>query len=219
MNVVYEDDYLLCINKSPGVSVQRDKTDGASLEEIARTESSFIGIVHRIDKPASGIVVFAKKKSVLASLNREVRDRQWEKRYWAIVEGTPPDKEGQLHHYLRKNGRLNKSFVYETSSDGTKEARLIYTHIGSSDRYNFLFVELTSGRHHQIRSQLAHIGCPIKGDIKYGAKRTNRGGGISLHAWSLELKHPVTGVPMKLVADPPDDVLWNLFSEAMTGVS
>lgn len=215
MEVLFEDSHIICINKPPGVSVQRDTTGGVSLEEMAGKNS---GIVHRIDKPVSGVVVFAKSKKALEIMNRDIRERRWKKRYWAIITGEPRDREGELVHYLKKNSRLNKSYIREDSSGGGKEARLAYRVIGSSDRYWFVAVELMTGRHHQIRSQLAHIGCPIKGDLKYGSKRSNRGGGINLHARSILLNHPVTGEKLELTADPPDDTLWHLFSHTIAGV-
>ena len=217
MNVLYEDEYLLCVNKPPGVSVQRDKTGDIPLEQLVRL--SFAGVVHRIDKPVSGVVLFAKTKAALTRLSEQVQKAQWRKVYWAIVGGTPPEQKGELVHFLKKNGRVNKSFVYEKPGEGTKEARLTYACIGSSHRYSFLRIELATGRHHQIRCQLAHLGCPVKGDVKYGSKRSNRDGGIGLHARSIELDHPMSGERLKLTGEPPDDVLWRLFTEAMNDVS
>ena len=216
MNVMFEDEHLLCVNKEPGLSVQRDKTAGESMEARVRQRSSFVGIVHRIDKPVSGLVIFAKTKPALQRLNRSVQEGEIRKVYWAIVECEPPDREGELIHYLKKNGRINKSFASSTPVQGGKEARLSYSTIGGSERYRFLQVVPATGRHHQIRCQLGFVGCPVRGDVKYGARRTVTGGGIGLHARALAFAHPLTGEALSFTAAPPEDVLWELFSRTAT---
>jgi 23S rRNA pseudouridine1911/1915/1917 synthase len=196
--------------------VQPDKTGAKSLLELGEIYSkSTIYPIHRIDRPASGVVLFAKSKKGLARLNAQFQNKSIKKTYLAIVKNKPAASEGELKHYLRKNGKTNKSHVFEEAVKGAKEAILNYKVIGSTDNYHLLEVGLETGRHHQIRAQLAAIGSPIKGDVKYGARRSNKNRSIHLHAWKLAFQHPVTLETVELVAPLPDDVLWNVLSDSL----
>jgi len=209
--VLYEDKDILAVNKSPGLSVQPDTTGSGSLFQALSEETGYLGLVHRIDKPASGIVLMAKNKQALADLNAQIQNKLMEKIYWAVVCRPPPYKEGICIHYLEKNGRKNKSYAYEEMKKGRKKAELHYRVAGLSEKYTFLEILLITGRHHQARCQLSAIGCPVKGDIKYGAPRTNHGGGIHLHSRTIRFSHPRTEKSVEILAEPPADVLWDLF--------
>lgn len=219
LDIVYEDAYLIAINKGISESVQRDKTGDISLSDkvlsyLNKKGTHFCGVIHRIDKPVSGIVCFAKQKSSLVNLNQQIQEKKIKKTYWAVATPAPVSPEGKLVHFLKKNPKLNKSFVVSESTPGAKLAILEYRQIGASERYVFLEIVLHTGRHHQIRSQLSSIGYHIKGDIKYGFPRTNRLGGILLHAYQIECVHPHTGESLIVTAEPGPDPLWDLFKDA-----
>ncbi len=222
MNVLYEDNHIIIINKAAGEIVQGDKTGDKSLcdtmkqyikEKYAKPGNVFIGLPHRLDRPVSGVVVFAKTSKALERLNTMFRDGNVKKIYWAITKGVPPGSEGEISTWILRNEKMNKSFSYPKEVKGSKHALLYYRFIAKSQNYNLLEVELKTGRHHQIRCQLASIGCPIKGDLKYGAARSNPDGSISLHARYIEFTHPVSKEPIKVTAPLPDDRLWKSFGE------
>lgn len=222
MNVLYEDNHIIIINKAAGEIVQGDKTGDKSLcdtmkqyikEKYAKPGNVFIGLPHRLDRPVSGIVVFAKTSKALERLNTMFRDGNVKKIYWAITKGVPPGSEGEISTWILRNEKMNKSFSYPKEVKGSKHALLYYRFIAKSQNYNLLEVELKTGRHHQIRCQLASMGCPIKGDLKYGAARSNPDGSISLHARYIEFTHPVSKEPIKVTAPLPDDRLWKSFGE------
>ncbi len=221
IEVLYEDNHLIVVNKMPGEIVQGDKTGDETLAEEVKAYIKkkynkpgevFLGIVHRLDRPTSGAVIFARTSKALARLNKMLQDKSIRKTYWAIVCERPPEEAGTLEHYLKKNEKQNKSYVYAKSVKESKKAILHYKLLAASKKYNLLEVELETGRHHQIRAQLASIDCKIKGDLKYGAPRSNSDGSISLHARKLEFIHPVKKEPLTIEADTPEDNLWNEFS-------
>ena len=218
--ILYEDNHLLVVNKLPGEIVQGDKTGDESLcetlkalikERDGKPGNVFLGVPHRLDRPVSGIALFAKTGKALGRLNEMFRTREMEKKYWAITLQKPNPVCGQLIHHLLRNEKQNKSYVYSTPTREAKEAIMNYRYLCSSDKYHLVEVELLTGRHHQIRAQLSAIGCPIKGDLKYGAPRSNPDSGISLHARSLNFVHPVQKVPIAIIAPAPEDVLWQWF--------
>jgi len=216
--IVYEDNHLLVINKQVGQLVQGDKTgDKSLLDEIKdfikirdhKPGNVFLGLVHRIDRPTSGLVIYAKTSKALSRLTQMVKNREIEKTYWAIVPKEMVPLEQKLVHYLRKNEKNNKATVFEKITEGAKEARLHYKVIRTLDNYYLLEVDLETGRHHQIRAQLAKVGIPIKGDLKYGAPRSNPDGGIHLHARKLSFIHPVTKEAIEIIAPTnPQDKIW-----------
>ena len=210
--ILYEDNHLLVLNKRPGEIVQGDKTGDEPLSEtlkafIARRDAKpgqvFMGVPHRLDRPVSGIVVLAKTSKALERLNALFRDGGVHKTYWALCCQRPQAEEALLTDWLVRNEKQNKSYVVKGPGDGAKEARLRYRYLRSTERYHLIEVELLTGRHHQIRCQLAHLGCPIKGDLKYGAPRSNPDGGISLHARSIRFLHPVKKTEIVLTAPVP----------------
>lgn len=220
MTVLYEDNHIIIINKVAGEIVQGDKTGDKSLcdtmkqyikEKYAKPGNVFIGLPHRLDRPVSGIVVFAKTSKALERLNNMFRDGNVKKIYWAITKGKPLPAEGEISSWILRNEKMNKSFSYKKEVNGSKHALLYYRHIASSQNYNLIEVELKTGRHHQIRCQLASIGCPIKGDLKYGAQRSNPDGSISLHARYIEFIHPVSKELISVTAPIPADKLWQSF--------
>ena len=223
-DIIYEDNHLLVVNKRAGDLVQPDPSGTSALEnEIkdylklrdAKAGNVFLGVVHRIDRPVSGAVLFAKTSKALVRLNEMLRGGELHKEYWAVTESSPEPEEGELRHWLLRDGRTNRSYVYASPKGEAKEARLRYRLLCRSDRYSLVGVELLTGRHHQIRAQLAKIGCPIKGDLKYGAKRSNPDGGISLHSRSIEFIHPVRKESVRVVAPVPQgDNLWRYFEQA-----
>ncbi|MBQ5997123.1 MAG: RluA family pseudouridine synthase [Bacteroidales bacterium] len=224
MQLLYEDNHLIIVNKAVGEIVQYDPSGDMPLEEQVRAYIKekyhkpgqvYLGVVHRIDRPVSGVVLFARTGKALTRLNRMMQDRQIEKIYWAVVKDLPPDAQGTLTHYILRDTRNNRSYCYDTPRGEAREAVMHYRLLASSDRYHLLEIRLETGRHHQIRCQLAHIGCPIKGDLKYGYPRSNPDGGISLHARCIALTHPVTGERLAVEADPPDDALWRFFTNAV----
>lgn len=220
MTVLYEDNHIIIVNKAPGEIVQGDKTGDEPLSEMVKVYlkekynkpgNVFCGVTHRLDRPTSGVVVFAKTSKALSRLNDMFRNGEIDKTYWAIVRNRPPKERDTLVHYLIKNEKTNKSTAYTTEKPHTKRAVLHYKMIASSQNYFLLEVDLETGRHHQIRSQLAHLGCPIKGDLKYGAPRSNTDGSISLHARSISFIHPVSKEKIMLTAPVPQDNLWKAF--------
>jgi 23S rRNA pseudouridine1911/1915/1917 synthase len=219
--ILFEDNHLLVLNKKPGEIVQGDKTGDVSLKEMLtvylkkkynKPGNVFVGVIHRIDRPVSGAVIFAKTDKALTRMNKMIHDRQISKMYWAIVRNKPEKNAAVLKNYLWKNEQKNKSFVVEASHNGSSFAELEYKVIAHSDNYFLLEVELHTGRHHQIRVQLADIGCPIRGDLKYGYHRTNPDGSLSLHSRKTEFIHPVKNEKITIVADPPNDPVWKAFS-------
>ncbi len=216
-NLIYEDNHLLVFNKQQGVLVQGDITGDISLLEILKkylkiskkkTGNVYLGLVHRLDRISSGVIVFAKTSKALSRLNKQFKNREVSKKYWAIVEGENIPKEEKLINWLKKNQKKNKSFVINKELKGSKRAILKYKLIKKLKNYSFIEVELETGRHHQIRSQIAHRGFPIKGDIKYGSKRSSKNSFIYLHSRQLTLVHPVTNEKLKFVAKCPKDSLW-----------
>lgn len=222
INILYEDNHLIVLNKSVSDLVQGDKTGDTSLDVktkeylknlYKKPGNVFLGVIHRLDRPVSGVVVFARTSKALSRMNKLFQEKKVQKKYWAIVSDKPPVEEQRLNHFLVRKPNLNKSFAYSTEKKGSKEASLSYRLMGRTKNYFFLEIDLHTGRHHQIRCQLAKIGCPIKGDLKYGSGRSNPGGGISLHAREIDFIHPVLKEELKIIAAPPKDVLWNEFLE------
>jgi 23S rRNA pseudouridine1911/1915/1917 synthase len=212
--ILYEDNHLIIVNKKIGEIVQEDKTGDIPLLEKVREYlkikynkpgNVFCGSVHRLDRPVSGAIIFTKTTKGLSKMGQLIKDRKISKIYWAIVEQPPPFDSQRLVHFLKKNEKLNRSFAKDTQEDGYLRAELHYTVIGHSQRYTLLEVELFTGRHHQIRVQLSSIGCVIKGDLKYGAKRPNPDASICLHARRIAFEHPITKVPLEIVAEPLGD--------------
>lgn len=221
MTVIYEDNHIVVVNKSASEIVQGDKTGDTPLSDMVKAYlkekyqkpgNVFVGVTHRLDRPVSGIVVFAKTSKALGRLNEMFRTGDVHKVYWAIVKDAPKVAEGELVHWLVRNEKQNKSYAYEREVKDSKKAILRYRTIGRSDNYSLLEVELLTGRHHQIRCQLAKMGCPIKGDLKYGAARSNPDGSISLHARRISFVHPVSKIQIELEAPVPADNLWKAFS-------
>jgi 23S rRNA pseudouridine1911/1915/1917 synthase len=217
LRILFEDNHLIAVNKRPGDIVQGDRSGDLPLsgrlkeylkEKYGKPGEVFVGVPHRLDRPASGVVLFARTSKALERLARLFREGEVRKLYWALVQNRPPKERDTLVHHLLRNAGQNKSYVCEGPRPGSREARLSYRLLLSLDRYHLLEVELATGRHHQIRAQLAHIGCPVKGDLKYGARRSNPGGGIHLHAREVSFTHPVKRTPVAIVADPPSDPLW-----------
>ncbi len=216
--ILYEDNHILIINKNVGQLVQGDKTGDKSLLELLKSfikerdqkpGNVFLGLVHRIDRPTSGLVIYAKTSKALSRLTQMVKNREIKKTYWAIVPKEIIPQSQTLTHYLKKNEKNNKAIVYNGETNGAKKAILNYQIIKTLDNYMLLEIDLQTGRHHQIRAQLSKIGVPIKGDLKYGAPRSNPDGGISLHAKSLEFIHPVSKEQIKITAPTPKkDNLW-----------
>jgi len=216
--IVYEDNHMMVINKKAGQLVQGDKTGDLSLLELIKDfikkrdekpGNVFLGLVHRIDRPTSGLVIYAKTSKALSRLTVMVKDREVKKTYWAIVGKEMIPKSQRLIHYLQKNEKTNKATVFIKPTDKAKESILNYQIIKILDNYQLLEIDLETGRHHQIRAQLSKIGVPIKGDLKYGAPRSNSDGGISLHARKLEFEHPVTKEKMEIAAPVPEnDAIW-----------
>lgn len=220
VTILYEDNHLLIVNKRVSDIVQGDQTGDPSLDKLlkdfikerdSKPGEVFLGIPHRLDRPVSGVVVFAKTSKALSRMAGLFRDRKVDKVYHAIVEKAPKEEEGTLEHYITRNTRQNKSYIHDREVPESKFARLHYKKLARSDRYHLLEVHLETGRHHQIRVQLAGIDCIIKGDRKYGAKRSNPNGGISLHARHISFIHPVKGEEIKLKAPYPKMDIFPLF--------
>jgi len=222
--VLFEDNHLIVVNKMPSEIVQGDKTGDEPLSETVKRYIKvkykkpgevFLGVVHRIDRPVSGAVVFARTSKALTRMNEMVKNHEMTKRYWAIVKNKPPHESDRLEHYLLRNEKQNKSYVRQQEVKDSKQAILNYQWLASSKDYHLIEIELITGRHHQIRAQLAAIGCPIKGDLKYGFPRNNPDASISLHARKMSFIHPVTKELVSVEAPPPKDVLWDFFLNAL----
>lgn len=224
MKVVYEDNHIIIVDKDSGEIVQGDKTGDKPLsetvkeyikEKYAKPGNVFLGVVHRLDRPVCGLVVFAKTSKALSRLNEMFRNGKVSKTYWAITGNCPKEPEATLTGWMTRNEKQNKSYVYDREVPGSKKAMLHYKVIGRSDNYTLNEIKLMTGRHHQIRCQLAGIGCPIKGDLKYGAKRSNPDGSISLMSHKVEFVHPVSGNNICVEAPIPEDNLWKAISKSM----
>ena len=223
MEVIYEDNHLIAVNKNCHELVQGDKTGDTSLadllktwlkEKYAKPGNVFVGVTHRLDRPVTGVVVFAKTSKALARMNELFRTGEIKKTYWAIVRNRPPEVEQELTHWLVRNEKQNKSYVCTPSQKrDARKAVLHYRLLAQSENYYLLEIDLQTGRHHQIRCQLAAIGGPIRGDLKYGAGRSNPDGGISLHARRVSFVHPVSKRPINIVAPVPDEPLWKALTE------
>lgn len=222
IEILHEDNHLIVLNKKASDLVQGDKTGDEPLperikgylkEKYNKPGNVFCGVVHRLDRPTSGALVFARTSKALERLNQQFREKETEKTYWAVVESKPPKNSDKLVHWLQKNEKQNKSYVVNKDAKNAKQAVLNYQLIASSDNYFLLEIELETGRHHQIRCQLAAIGCIIKGNLKYGAKRSNPDGSIYLHARKLHFTHPTTKEEIVIVAPTPNDKLWHFFEE------
>lgn len=220
MTVVYEDNHIIVVNKDSGEIMQGDKTGDTPLSDIVKEYirqkynkpgNVFLGVVHRLDRPVSGLVVFAKTSKALTRLNEMFRTNSVHKTYWAITRNTPPQPSGRLEQWIVRNEKQNKSYVYNREVPNSKKAVLEYSTIGTSDNYTLIEVRLMTGRHHQIRCQLAAMGCPIKGDLKYGARRSNPDGSISLMSRHVEFIHPVSKETVSLSAPLPPHSLWTVF--------
>lgn len=218
--ILFEDNHIIAVNKKPGDIVQGDKTGDIPLSEEVKNYIKvkyqkpgevFLGVAHRIDRPTSGIVLFARTSKALERLNEMFREKTIKKTYWAVVKNRPPKTEDKLIHYLKKNEETNKSRAYDKEVPGSLRSELDYKLLASSTNYHLLEVDLHTGRHHQIRVQLSAIGCPIKGDVKYGFARTNPDGSIHLHARKVTFIHPVKKEPVTIIANPPEDPVWNAF--------
>jgi len=210
--VLYKNNQLIAFSKPVAIGVQPDKTEDRSLLDFAEIYcKSNLHIIHRLDRPASGVVLFAKNKKALANLNQQFKDRKIEKTYLAVVKNPPAEAEGHLVHYVYKNNVKNKSIAALEEKPGSKKAELKYKVVGKIDNYTLLEIELLTGRFHQIRAQLAAVGSPIKGDVKYGFKRGNKDRSIHLHAWKLQFTHPVSEEKVELVAGVPEDNVWQAF--------
>ncbi len=222
MEILYEDNHIIAVNKKVGEIVQADKTGDHTLlddvkayikEKYNKPGDVFLGVVHRIDRPVSGVVLFARTSKALSRLNEMFAQKKVRKIYWALTQNRPEQLQAELRHYIGKNEEKNRALVSVSPRTGYKEAILDYRLISSSERLNLLEVELKTGRHHQIRAQLARIGCPIRGDLKYGAKRSNEGGGINLHSRRVEFEHPVSHQQITIVAPvPTNDNAWRAFA-------
>lgn len=218
--IIFEDNHLMVINKKVGQLVQGDKTGDESLLDSIKNfikkrdqkpGNVFLGLVHRIDRPTSGLVIYAKTSKALSRLTQMVKNREIKKTYWAIVPKEMIPQSQRLVHYLKKNEKTNKAIVFPKPTDGAKESILTYSVLKTLDNYQLLEIDLETGRHHQIRAQLSKIGIPIKGDLKYGAPRSNLDGGISLHARKLEFIHPVTKEEIQIIAPVPEnDKVWEV---------
>lgn len=230
MQVLYEDNHIIAVSKTCHEIVQGDKTGDTPLSDIVKAYIKekyqkpgevFLGVTHRLDRPTTGVVLFARTSKALTRLNAMFQSHeQIRKTYWAIVEKNDKllsDEAIRLEHYLWRNEKQNKSFVVKSGTKDAKRAVLSYKAIARGDRYTLLEINLETGRHHQIRCQLAAIGCPIKGDLKYGAKRSNPDGGISLHARKIEFVHPVSKQQLSIIAPVPDDALWHDLEQQSMG--
>lgn len=224
VNVIYEDNHLIAVAKKAGDIVQGDKTGDVPLSDMVKAYLKekyhkpgevFLGVVHRLDRPVSGVVLFARTSKALARLNKMFAGHEAvRKTYLAIVANRPPEPQGTLTHWLTRNEKQNTARAYDREVPNSKKAVLDYRLVAQSDRYYLLEIELHTGRHHQIRCQLAKMGCPIRGDLKYGAPRSNPDGSISLHAWRLSLEHPVSHVSLTIEAPVPQEHLWQEITAA-----
>ena len=217
LDILFEDNHLIAINKRAGQLAQGDRTGDISLDQLVKQYIKkkygkpgdvFLGVIHRLDRPVSGVILYARTSKALLRMNQLFKEQKIQKNYWCIVKDRPQTEEGTLNHYLVKNEDQNKSYAYHKPKPNTKPASLDYRLISSSDRYYLLEVMLHTGRHHQIRCQFAKIGSPIRGDLKYGYPRSNMDASISLHARSLEFIHPVSNDQVRILAPVPPDPLW-----------
>lgn len=217
LQVLFEDNHIIVINKRSGDITQGDKTNDKPLSDVVKDYikdkynkpgNVYLGVVHRLDRPTSGIIIFARTSKALERLNKILRDKKITKTYWAIVKNTPKKTEETLINYLKKNAKNNKSSVFSKEISGSKKAILHYKVLRSLDNYYLLEINLETGRHHQIRAQLSAIGLPIKGDLKYGFNRSNKDGSIHLHARKIEFTHPVSKDKIIITAPTPNDVIW-----------
>ena len=218
--ILYEDNHLIAVKKLPGEIVQADKTGDETLADKVKEYIKikynkpgdvFLGIIHRIDRPVGGVVVFARTSKALIRMNKQFQDKLIKKTYWAIVDERPPFEKGELVNWMKKNQEKNKSRAYDHEVKESKKAELLYELIGRSRNYYYLEINPKTGRHHQIRVQLSNVGCCIKGDVKYGANSTNKDGSIHLFARSITFNHPIKKESMTIIANPPIDPLWNEF--------
>jgi len=218
LQVLHEDNHIIIVNKRPGDIVQGDKTGDKPLSEVVKEYIAekynkpgavYLGVVHRLDRPTSGIVVFARTSKALPRLNKLFADKEAQKTYWAVVKNKPNKESDTLTHWLKRNPKQNKSYAYDKEITDSKKAILDYTVLKKLDNYFLLEIDLHTGRHHQIRSQLSSIGSVIKGDLKYGANRSNKDGSIHLHARKLSFIHPVKKEPLTIIAPPPSDPVWD----------
>ncbi len=228
MEVIYTDNHIIIVNKAPGEIVQGDKTGDEPLSEtvkgwikerFGKPGNVFLGVVHRLDRPVGGLVVFARTSKALTRLNDMFRNGEIHKKYWALTRQAPPRQQAELRQWLTSVETRNKSYVSDRPVDGAKEARLRYRLLGHSDSFNLLEVELLTGRKHQIRCQLASQGCPIRGDLKYGDKRSNPDGSISLLAHEIDFIHPVSGKRIHVMAPLPADAPWRSFDDLHNSMS
>jgi len=224
LEILYEDNHLIFINKHCGEIVQPDPSGDPALEDrvkeyikvkLNKPGNAFLGVAHRIDRPVSGVVMFARTSKALARINEMFKEKTIKKTYWAIVKIKPESDSGTLQQYLVRNSKQNKSYIYKKEVPVSKLAILHYKIIAASNTYYLLEIDLETGRHHQIRAQLAAMGSPIRGDLKYGFDRSNPDGGINLHARSIELFHPVTKEKIEIIAQPPKDKLWEVFMNCL----
>ena len=218
LEIIYEDNHLIAVNKRPGDLVQGDKTGDLPLVEKVKSYikkkynkpgSVFLGVIHRLDRPTSGVVIFARTSKALTRINQQFKDRETQKKYWAIVDESFDSNSGTLTHWLKRNSKINKSYAHRQEIIDSKKGILHYKKIKNLNRYCILEITLETGRHHQIRSQLSFVGYPIKGDLKYNAKRSNPDHSIDLHARSLTIFPPTTKVIMTIIAKPPIKPQWN----------
>ena len=218
LEVLFEDNHLLIVNKKSGDIVQGDKTGDKPLSDVVKEYIKekynkpgevFLGVVHRLDRPTSGVIIFARTSKALERLNKMLRERTISKTYWAVVKNTPLKEKDSLIHFLKKNPKNNKSTVFTKETDASKKAILHYLVIKKLDNYSLLEIDLETVRHHQIRAQLAYIGSPIKGDLKYGASRSNKDGSIHLHARKISFTHPVSKENILFLAPIPNETIWN----------
>ena len=225
MDILYEDNHIIAVNKNSSDIVQGDKTGDEPLSEKVKSYikkkynkpgAVYIGVTHRLDRPVSGAILFARTSKALTRLNEMFLKKEVKKTYWAIVKNKPQKDSDTLEHYIVRDQKKNKSFAYDKEVKNSKLASLSYKLIASADNYYLLEVDLHTGRHHQIRCQLAKIGCPIKGDLKYGFSRSNPDGGISLHSRKIEFIHPVKKENVEIIASPPKDSLWDYFLSIVT---
>ncbi|MDC9721485.1 MAG: RluA family pseudouridine synthase [Urechidicola sp.] len=217
LQVLHEDNHIIVVNKRAGDIVQGDKTGDKPLSEVVKSyikdkynkpNNVYLGVVHRLDRPTSGIVIFAKTSKALERLNKMLREKQIDKTYWAVVKNQPQKNQDTLINWLRKNPKNNKSTAFGNETEGSKKAILHYKLIKKLDNFYLLEIDLETGRHHQIRSQLSAIGCPIKGDLKYGFNRSNKDASIHLHARKIVFTHPVSKEKIEVLAPAPKDVIW-----------
>ena len=222
--IIYEDNHLIIINKNPSEIVQGDKTGDIPLSETVKgylkkkykkQGNVYLGVIHRIDRPVSGCVIFAKTDKALSRMNKLIQEREIKKIYWAVVKNKPPKETERLTHFLAKNEKQNKSYSVKQDAKNALKAEMEYKLIASSDNYFLLEIQIFTGRHHQIRAQLSEIGCPIKGDLKYGFPRSNQDASIHLHARNVEFVHPVSKEKISVNAPLPKDAIWSYFQQAV----